>query len=226
MHGNPPMTRAYHGRILPGELRRTLLGAALLGIAPAGAFAFTATLNTASPKAVYLQVGVGGFSNPYSAGGQPGNNAAVNTVSLAVPAGALGNGIPQTMTTNSTASRSNWDGYAFCNVPGQIYIGGFYRTAGGATAAAQVSAIVPAALVDASGDTIPFATIQWSASGNGDSGAEVFPSGGFAGGAVQHVGSMAGNTWNESCWTFSYRNGSIPPGGTFTGTVLYTLASP
>jgi len=87
-------------------------------------------------------------------------------------------------------------------VPGQLYIGGFYRTTGAATVAAQVTATVPAALTDAAGDTIPFSKIRWTSSGNGDSGAEPFPAGGFVNGGVQNVGSMSSNTWNESCWTF------------------------
>jgi hypothetical protein len=130
------------------------------------------------------------------------------------------------MTTNSTQTQSYWDNYTYCSVPGQMYIGGFYRTAGGSTAAALVTATVPAALIDTSGDTIPFSKIQWTSSGNGDSGTEIFPSGSFVNGAVQNVGSMASNTWNESCWSFSYLNNSLPPAGTFTGTVLYTLSAP
>jgi hypothetical protein len=37
---------------------------------------------------------------------------------------------------------------------------------------------------------------------------------------------MASNTWNESCWTFSYLNNTVPPAGTFTGRVRYTLSAP
>jgi hypothetical protein len=40
------------------------------------------------------------------------------------------------------------------------------------------------------------------------------------------VGAMASNTWNESCWTFSYLNNTVPPAGTFTGTVRYTMSTP
>jgi hypothetical protein len=43
---------------------------------------------------------------------------------------------------------------------------------------------------------------------------------------VQNVGSMASNTWNESCLTFSYSNDTVPAAGTFTGVVRYTLSSP
>jgi len=85
---------------------------------------------------------------------------------------------------------------------------------------------VPAALTDAAGDTIPFSKIHWTSSGNGDSGAEPFPAGAFVNGVVQNVGSMSSNTWNESCWTFSYLNDTVPPAGTFTGVVRYTLSAP
>ena len=96
----------------------------------------------------------------------------------------------------------------------------------GLAAAARVTATVPTALVNAGGSTIPFSQIQWSSSGNGDSGSEPFPAGTFVNGGVQSVGSMASNTWNESCWTFSYSNSSVPAAGTFTGVVLYTLSAP
>jgi hypothetical protein len=209
----------------PNRLRRWI-GAALLGAASSAAYSYTANLNAGSPAAVYLQVGVGSFTAAYIDGGQPGNNTSVQTVSLSVPANVVGNGTAQTMTTNSTQAISHWDNYTFCSVPGQMFIGGFYRTAGGNTVAAKVTATVPAALVDAAGDTIPFSKIQWTSSGNGDSGTEIFPSWIFVNGAVQNVGSMASNTWNESCWSFSYLNNTVPAAGTFTGTVQYTLTAP
>ena len=213
-------------------LRREWLGAvcfaAALGAgAPSGrAAAYTLTLTPASPKTIYLQVGVGSFTADYNAGGQPGNNATVNTVSTTVAASAVGNGTPQPMTTDSTAAKSFLDGYAYCSVPGQLYIGGFYRTTGGTTAAAQVTATVPTALINATGATIPFSKIQWASTGNGDTGAEPFPAGTFVNGGVQNVGAMASNTWNESCWTFSYLNNTVPAAGTFTGVVRYTMSSP
>jgi hypothetical protein len=43
---------------------------------------------------------------------------------------------------------------------------------------------------------------------------------------VQTVGSMASNSWNESCWTFSYLNTVVPAAGTYTGAVLYTMSAP
>ena len=91
---------------------------------------YTATLSPAAPLTVYLQVGVGGFTNDYIYGGQPQNNTTVNTVSTTLAADVVGNGTAQAMTTNSTAAQSYWDGYTYCSVPGQLYIGGFYRTTG------------------------------------------------------------------------------------------------
>jgi hypothetical protein len=205
---------------------RRAIGAALLVSGPALAWGYTVTLNPASPLTVYLQIGVGTFSAIYDNGGQPGNNGTINKVSVTVPAAVVGNGTAQAMTTDSTATVSFVDGYTFCSVPGQVYIGGFYRTAGGKTAAAQVVATVPAALTSTSGDTIPFSKIRWASSGNGDTGTEIFPAGTFVNGGVQNVGSMAQNTWNESCWAFSYLNNTVPPAGTFSGRVLYTLSAP
>ena len=193
------------------ELYAFGVGAALV-LAASGSAAYTATLQPAAPKEIYLQVGVGSFTNCYTCNpqGQPGTNTTVNTVSMTVPAAQLGNGTAQAMTTNSTATQSFWDNYVYCSVPGQLYIGGFYRTTGATTAAAQVTATVPAALVDGTGDTIPFSKISWTSSGNGDTGAEAFPGGTFLNGGAQTVGSMASNTWNESCWTFSYSNNTVP----------------
>ncbi len=206
-------------------LRRGILGAVLFGVS-GSALAYTATLTPQSPQTVYLQVGVGTFTADYINGGQPGNNTTINTVSATVASGVVGNRTAQAMTTNSTATVSFWDGYTYCSVPGQVYIGGFYRTTGGTTAAAVVKATVPAALTNATGQTIPFSKISWTSSGNGDTGSEPFPAGTFVNGAAQSVGSMASNTWNESCWTFSYLNDTVPAAGTFTGRVVYTLSAP
>jgi hypothetical protein len=114
-------------------------------------------------------------------------------------------------------------------VPGQLYIGAYYQVPLaplGWPSTASVRATVPAALTDASGDTIPFSRISWTSSGIGDSGAEVFPAGTFAAGTTQAVGTLSQNQWGESCWTFSYANTTVPPAGTYTGIVLYTLSDP
>jgi hypothetical protein len=226
--GEPPaMTQADPGaRHRRSRLRRASAGAALLAAFSGSASAYTATLNPAAPMTVYLQVGVGSFTGDYINGGNPQNNTTVNTVSATLSANAVGSGTAQAMSTNSTATQSFWDGYTYCSVPSQLYIGGFYRTTGATTTAAQVTATVPAALTDTTGDSIPFSKIQWTSGGNGDTGAEPFPAGTFVHGGVQTVGSMASNTWNESCWTFSYLNNTVPPAGTYTGVVLYTLTAP
>jgi hypothetical protein len=254
MHDNPPTAPASLLEVTPFAPRsqcaaavkscRLTFATFLLAAVSSSASAYTATLAPAAPLTVYLQVGVGSFTADYCGGttypppngtpncgpafggGTPQNNTTINTVSTTVAATAVGNGTAQAMTTNSTASNSFLDGYAFCNAPGQLYIGGFYRTTGATTAAAQVVATVPVSLTDAAGDTLPFSKIQWTSSGNGDTGAEPFPSGTFVHGGVQNVGSMGSNSWNESCWTFSYLNNTVPPAGTFKGVVLYTLSAP
>ena len=221
--------------------------AALLAAAADTASAYSVTIVAAAPQTIYLQVGVGSFTADYCGGttypplhatpncgpayggGTPQINATINTVSATLAATALGNGTAQAMTTNSTATNSFLDGYAFCNMPGQLYIGGFFRTASGSTTAATVTATVPAALTNATGKTIPFSKISWTSGGNSDTGtppSEPFPAGTFVNGGVQTVGAMNSNSWNESCWTFSYLNNTIPASGTFTGVVLYTMSAP
>jgi hypothetical protein len=242
MHANPSlplgaqpgMTAGPSVRFSASTLRPALAGVVLLAAYTDAALAYTATLTAAAPQMIYLQVGNGTFTGgnytPIQGNGQPtgtpGNNPTINTVSTNLTLAAVGNGTPQAMTTDSTTTQSFWDGYTYCSVPAQLYIGGFYRTAGGNTAAAQVTAAVPAALIDTTGDTLPFSKISWKSSGNGDSGAEPFPAGTFVNGGVQTVGSMASNTWNESCWTFSYLNNTVPKSGVYSGTVIYTMSTP
>jgi hypothetical protein len=202
--------------------------AALLTCASA-AHAYTVNITPASPRTIYLQVGVGTFTGGnYNAGGAPANNATVNVVSVTVPVAQVGNGTAQAMTTNSTASTSNLDSFAFCNLPNQLYVGGFYRstsaTAGSATATLQAS--VPATLVNAGGRTIPFSQISWTSAGNGDTGAQPFPAGTFVNGGTQAIGTISRNQWAESCHTFAYANSAVVAAGTFTGRVTYTLSAP
>jgi hypothetical protein len=225
-----------------GRLLGVLLAAVLLAGAPA-APAFEVTIAAASPQTIFLQVGVGTFTGTYCANpctsyapippntataphGTPGNNTTVNVVSVSVPATAVGTGAAQTMTTNSTQSDSFYDGYAFCNAPAQLYIGGFYRTTTTGTGSINITATVPASLTDAAGATISFGQISWTSTGNGDTGTEPFPAATFTPGAVQTIGAIAQNQWAESCWTFSYANTVVPAAGTYTGTVLYTATAP
>ncbi len=209
-----------------------IVAALVVGLAGA-ASAYTVTIAAAAPQTIYLQVGVGTFTGGnYNAGGTPQNNATINVVSTTVASTAVGNGTAQAMTSNTPTTNSFYDGYAFCAAPlptGTLYIGGFFRATGAGFGAAQVTATVPAALANAAGNTIPFSKISWTSGGNADPGnppAEPFPSGTFVSGGVQNVGSMASNTWNESCLSFSYLNNTVPAAGTFTGVVLYTMSAP
>jgi hypothetical protein len=182
----------------------------------------------ATPKAIYLQVGVGTFTGGnYNSGGAPGTNTTINTVSVTVPAAAVGTGAAQAMTTNSASGTSFYDGFAFCNLPSQLYIGGFYRQTGANTgsATATVTATSPVNLTNAGGNTIPFTQISWTSSGNSDTGAQPFPAGTFVGG-TQTIGTINRNQWAESCHTFSYANTSFRAAGTYTGRVTYTLSAP
>lgn len=207
-----------------GTTAGAVLAAALLA-GGSTAWAFTVNITAANPRVLYLQVGVGSFTGGnYNAGGAPANNATVNTVSVAVPAAQVGNGIAQAMTTNSGATSSFYDGYAFCNGPTQLYVGGFYRSTA-ATGAATLRATSPANLVNGAGNTIPFTQISWTSSGNGDTGAQPFPAGTFVGG-TQTIGSINRNQWAESCLTFSYANSSFVASGSYTGRVTYTLSTP
>jgi hypothetical protein len=200
-----------------GAVCSVLLLTAIAG----SAAAFTVALAPAAPNTIYLQVGVGSFSGNYTAGGLPGNNATINRVTVAVPAAAVGNSTARAMASSGGVTTSFYNGTTFCPA-GQLYIGGFYRTTGAASVP-LVTATVPAALTDATGDSIPFSKIGWVASGVG---ALPFPSGTFVNGGTQSVGSMASNTWSENCWSFSYLNNTVPPSGTYNGRVSYTLSAP
>jgi hypothetical protein len=199
-----------------------------LGAAIEPSSAFTIALTPAPPPTVYLQIGVGTFTGGFfSTGGTPANNATVNTVSVSVPAAAVGNQTAQAMTTDSAVSASSYDGRTFCTAPTDLYVGGFYRRPGnGGGSFATLTASVPASLTSAAGDTIPFSQISWTSSGIGDSGAEPFPSGTFTAAGTQSIGIIARNEWDESCWTFSYANTLVPAAGTYSGVVLYTLTAP
>ena len=229
---------------LPGPARSAvpwagaLAALVLLAGAAGEARAYTITLAAASPKAIFLQIGLGSYTGSYcgnncnynppikqAGGSAPGTNTTINKVSVTVPANSIGNGVAQAMSTDSTQSASFFDGYDYCNAPTQLYVGGFYRTTGNGSGAIALTATVPASLTDAAGDTIPFTQISWTSSGNGDTGTEVFPTGKFTG-TTQSVGTIAQNQWAESCWTFSYANGVVAPAGTYTGRVLYTLTAP
>jgi hypothetical protein len=196
-----------------------------LGLLPAAAPAYVVTISGGA-RSIFLQVGTGSMAGGnFSSGGTPGNNATVNSVSVTVPAAALGTGA-QPMTTNSAVTNSPYDGFAFCpvTVPARsVYIGGFYRTPGNA-ANANLTVTSPANLVSGA-NSLPFSTISWVSSGNSDP-TPTIPSGTFAGGSTQTLLSVGRNTWFESCMAFSYANSAVFPAGTYTNRVTYTLTVP
>jgi hypothetical protein len=192
---------------------------------PQSATAFTINI-TPGTRVVYLVVGNGSFTGTLQGGGTPGANATVNTVSVTVPAAAVGSGTAQLMNTNSTQANSFWDNFVFCSpATQQVYIGGFFRMPGAAGNATLTVSTPVGGLVNAGGNTIPFSQISWASSGIGDTGAQIIPAGTFTGG-VQTLASFAVNTWNESCHTFSYLNASVVAAGTYTGRATYTLSAP
>lgn len=189
------------------------------------AHAFIVNISGGLTPSIYLRVGDGGYSGTFINNGTPQNNATVNRVSVTVPAASLGNGTALAMTSNATQATSHYDGFAFCNLPSQVYVGGFNR--GGVLSGGNgvLTATVTQPLTNAAGDTIPFSQIRWTSSGNGDTGAQPFPAGSFTGG-TQTLASFPVNTWRESCHAFSYANSSVVAAGTYNGRVTYTLSVP
>jgi len=209
------------------KLRRAIpfaLCLALSGMAPA-THAFVVNIGPGLFPSLYLRVGDGVYSGTYIGGGTPGNGGGINRVSVAVPAAALGNGSNLAMTSNATQSRSFYDDYVFCNLPQQVYIGGFNRGGWFSGGNGTLTVTAPANLTNANGDTIPFSQISWTSSGNGDTGGQPFPAGAFTGG-TQTLASFPVNTWRESCHTFSYGNDAVVAAGTYSGRVTYTLTAP
>lgn len=196
--------------------------AGILAAAGVHSHAFVATIS-AGTRTLFLQVGAGTMTGGnFNSGGMPGNNSTINSLSVNVPSAALGTGV-QAMTTDSTVSISPYDSFAFCTVPAQVYVGGFYRTPG-AAGNGTLSVTSPATLSNGLGDTLPFTSISWVSSGAGDA-TTTIPSGTFTG-ATQTLYSVTRNNWFESCLAFRYANTALVPAGTFTGRVTYTLAAP
>lgn len=186
-----------------------------------GVNAYVITI-TSGARAIYLQVGAGGYSGFYNSGGTPGNNSTINVVSVTVPVASVGSGSAQAMTSNSTVAQSPIDGYTFCNPPSQVYIGAWSRPGSG-SGVATLTVTSPANLTSGS-DTIPFSQISWVMSGNGDAVFQ-FPNGTFTGG-TQTLATFPANAWKEQCMTFSYANSVVPAAGTYTGRATYTLSLP
>ena len=213
----------------PGRSALRILCLALLAAAAFPAAAYTVTINAASPKTVYLQVGVGSFNGIYDSGGTPATNTTVNKVSVSVAANAVGNGTAQAMTTDSTQSNSFYDNYAFCNVPQQLYIGGFYRTTGNGNGSVNVTATVPAALVDSDRRPAPLL-----AASPGPPGATAHGHDPRAALHRRHLHRRWGadrrldraEPVGRELLDLLLQQHHVVPAGTYTGRVLYTLTAP
>jgi hypothetical protein len=187
---------------------------------PASAWILTVTPGA---KTIYLQVGTGSYTGGnYNAGGTPANNVTVNKVSVTVAAPVLGTGAAQAMTSDSGTSISFYDGYAVCNPPAQVYVGGWARLpSGSGTAVLTVS--TPANLTSGT-NTIPFSEISWTSTANGNTTPDV-AAGTFNGGSVT-LANIAAGSWVEDCHTFSYANTTLRAAGTYTGRATYSLSLP
>ena len=199
----------------------------LLGVSPPKAHAFTATIQNGD-KSIYLRVGDGGFVGYFTTDTKNAvgaNLATVNTVAVTGPPNVMGNGVGLPMTSNATGTVSFYDGRVLCNTPAELYIGGFYRVGNNSPnhPLAVLTASFPPSLTNASGQSIPFSEIQWTASANGETGAQVIPSGRFDT-SPKTLSSWTRNTWNESCHSFVYDNTSVLESGVYTGRVTYTLS--
>ncbi len=158
----------------------------------------------------------------YNAGGTPANNTTVNKVSVTVAAPAVGTGTAQAMTSDSGTSASFYDGYAVCNPPAQVYVGGWARLpSGSGTAVLTVS--TPATLTSGT-NTIPFSEISWTSTANGSATADI-AAGTFNVGSIT-LASIAAGTWVEDCHTFTYANTAVRAAGTYTGRATYSLSLP
>ena len=185
-------------------------------------FGYVLTI-TPGARSMYLQVGVGTYiGGNYNAGGLPGNNATINLVSVTVPAAVVGNGVAQAMTSNSATANSFYDGFAVCNPPAQVYIGGWSRPGVG-TGTAVLTVTSPANLTSGA-DTIPFSQISWTSTANGSATADI-AAGTFTGGTLT-LANIAANRWVENCFTFSYKNTVFAASGNYTGRAVYTLSLP
>jgi hypothetical protein len=177
------------------------------------ASAWVLNINPAA-RAVYLQVGNGT---------NLADNTTINQVSVTLPAAALGTGVAQAMTSNSTQANSFFDNFAVCNPPAQVYVGGFFRLPAASTVSAVLQVSTPATLTSGT-DTIAFSQISWASTANGNATADI-PAGTFNGGTV-FLRNIRANTWVENCHTFSYANSQVVAAGVYTGRATYTLTAP
>lgn len=193
----------------------------------AAAHAWSLTV-TGGSRRLYLHVGNGALAG--SSGrldGAVGSSGPVNLVQVAVPVAALGNGVDQAMTSNSTENISRYgDGYNTCPDPArQVMVGAGYRRNGSAPASATLSVSSPADLINASGDTIPISEIRWTVSAPGSGNPNVIPAGTFSAGS-QTLATVPGNTYIENCHSFFYANSAIRAAGTYNARATYTLTAP
>jgi hypothetical protein len=180
---------------------------------PAQAWVLNLTPGT---RAVYLAVG-NATANA--------DNAAVNLVSVTVPAGSLGTGAAQVFTSNSTQANSPYDNFAVCGpTAGQVYVGGFYRLPTTNTTSAVLQVTTPAGLTSGV-NTIPFNQISWTSTALGNAGADI-PAGTFISGGTLFLRNFAANSYVENCHTFSYANTAPVAAGTYDGRATYTLTAP
>jgi hypothetical protein len=192
---------------------RAFIGTALL---TTGLSAPAWVLNiTAGTRVVYLAVG-NATTNA--------NNASVNLVTLSVPAAAVGNGVAQPMTSNSTQANSPLDNFAVCQPAlGQVYIGGYLRQPTGSVVSAVLQVTTPTNLTSGA-DAIAFSQISWTSTALGNAAADI-PAGTFTG-ATQFLRNIAANTFVENCHTFRYANAALRAAGTYTGRATYTMVAP
>lgn len=206
------MTRLVNRRLFAS----TAWTVAVICIGVASAAPTHAWVLTVTPgaRAIFMQVGNGANN---------ANLGTVNVASVSVAASAVGSGAAQAMTTDSSQANSFFDGFAVCNPPVQMYVGGFFRQPSTTASTATVQVSAPINLVSGS-DTIPFSQISWTSTANGNATADI-PAGAFAGG-TQFLVSIPSNRWLENCHVFSYANTVVVPAGTYTGRVVYTMTAP
>ena len=147
-----------------------------------------------------------------------------NIVSVTVPAAALGTGVAQAMTSDSTQANSPFDNFTVCVPPNQVYIGGYIREPKNTANSATLSVTTPATLSNGS-ETIPFTEISWTSTSIGNGGAADIPAGTFNGGNL-FLRTIASNTFVENCHTFSYANTNFVAAGIYAGRATYTLVTP
>lgn len=206
----------------------------ILILMPLKAYSFEVSI-TAGDGLLYLRVGDGGFSGRYDRRGTPLNLSTVNKVSTSLTQQELLNSfinnnavVNKAMTTDGTIIISHYDNYVFCNLPDQLYIGGFYRRPNNySNSPAVLVATVPNGLTNEMGQIIPFNKISYTSSGNSEAAGAYQPFGSktFNSGSMT-IGNIPKNRWSESCHKFTYAHNGFLAGGTYKARVIYTLTTP